>query len=312
MDNNQSYGKRMWSIWSPLIIKFGISMAVYMTAMSVFMGRYMLEHSRGGRFLTMADIVNDSQRSQDMMNAVTEWTLDFAVPLEGIAALVTIPIFLFLIYRDRKKEQRQGITIIRKKAELWRYPAVIGISAAMCLGLNNLIFLMDLSSHSEAYEETIEVFYQPPFAMQIVCLGILMPICEELAYRGLMFRRIRAQAKFVYAAAYSSIVFAITHGNMVQSLYGFLMGMMLSYTYEKYGSSAAPIIGHVAANIISVAGTQYRWFDWMMDDIMRIGIVTVVCAAFASTIYVFMQRMESSFSEVKIVTKDNEQNGNLM
>ena len=166
------------------------------------------------------------------------------------------------------------------------------MTAAMTLGLNNLIELGGLMKVSEEYEDTMNSLYAAPFPMQILCLGILIPICEELVFRGLMFRRLRQGGTFMAAALYSSFVFGFLHVNMVQMLYGFILGMMLAYLYEKYGSVKAPIAAHMAMNLLSVLATEYKLLDWLMEDKMRMGIVTVACAFVASTMFVLVQRIE--------------------
>ena len=72
--------------------------------------------------------------------------------------------------------------------------------AVMALGLNNLIFLSDLSAASETYSDTMQTLYGQGFAVQILVLGILMPTCEELVYRGLVYKRLRYTSPFWAAA----------------------------------------------------------------------------------------------------------------
>ena len=148
----------------------------------------------------------------------------------------------------------------------------------------------------------MQTLYGQGFSVQILVLGILMPTCEELVYRGLVYKRLRYTSPFWAAAMYSSLVFAFTHGNLVQGLYGFIMGMMFCYVYEKYGSVKAPVLAHITANILSVVGTQFQWFDWLFKDPMRVGISTVLCAFIASSIYVMIQRLNTD------TTKNNSQN----
>ena len=138
MEQNQSYGKRMWGIWSPLLIKYGIACVVSMLGMFIFTGVYIMEQGQTG------DVMNLMEQTNDMANLMMEAAerlLDYAVPLEGFTAAVTIPVLLFLIHRDRKKEEgHTGMTSI-KKAPLWKYPSVMVMSAALCLVLNNFIML---------------------------------------------------------------------------------------------------------------------------------------------------------------------------
>lgn len=287
----QSYGKRMWNIWSPLVIKYAIATVIITAALFLMSDAVISEQGQGG----IMKLMGQPDEMGKVMQEASGRLADYTVPLEGVIALVTVPVLLFLILRDRKKMKKEEK--IKGRAPVWKFLAIPVIAAAMCLGLNNLILLSNLSSYSESYEETIEILYQPSFGVQLVCLGILMPVCEELTYRGLMYRRMRKDMGFLQGALYSSLIFAVTHGNLVQMLYGFAMGMMLSCVYEKYGSVIAPVLAHVTANIVSVAGTQYQWFDWIFQDVFRVAAVTVLCAAAASTVYIFLQRMESRFPD---------------
>ena len=67
---------------------------------------------------------------------------------------------------------------------------------------------------------------------------------------------------------------------------------MLAYIYEKYGSVKAPILAHVSMNLLSVLATEYRLYEWLAEDMMRLGVVTVVCATVAAAMFTFVQRIE--------------------
>ena len=254
----------------------------------------------GGDADAMMQIAQSTAQSGKLYDQITNELMNWAVYIEGVAALITIPVMLFLFHRDSRKEKELGI--VTEKASIWKYIAIIVMFAVMALGLNNLIFLSNLSAASETYSDTMQTLYGQGFAVQILVLGILMPTCEELVYRGLVYKRLRYTSPFWAAALYSSLVFAFTHGNLVQGLYGFIMGMMFCYVYEKYGSVKAPILAHITANILSVVGTQFQWFDWLFKDPMRVGISTVLCAFIASSIYVMIQRLNTD------TTKNSSQN----
>ena len=176
---------------------------------------------------------------------------------------------------------------------------MIIMALAMSLGLNNLIIIGNLSAIDANYKATMNAMYSAPLAIQIVCLAVLVPICEEYVFRGLFFRRMERESSFVYAMVYSSVVFGILHVNLVQMLYGFALGMMLAYVYEKYGSLKAPVAAHMSMNLLSVLATRYGLYNWMLKDNIRIGIITVVCAAVASTMFVIIQRIEEKPTKKK-------------
>ena len=70
------------------------------------------------------------------------------------------------------------------------------MALAMSLGLNNLIIIGNLSAVDASYKTTMNAMYSAPLAIQILCLAVLVPICEEYVFRGLFFRRME-KGKFV-------------------------------------------------------------------------------------------------------------------
>lgn len=282
----ENYGKRMWQLWGPILIKWGIEFLVSLLAMTALAMVYQI---------ASPDAFNAAVSSEDAMmelyNQLIGKYLESGTLIQGMSALAVIPVMWIFFHRDRVKERMMGI-IPNKKAPIWKYAAVVFLSLTLCLGLNNLIAIGNLSVADEAYTQTMEALYSAAFPVQVVCLGILVPVSEELVFRGLLFRRLRERGTFLQSAFYSAVVFGLMHMNMIQMLYGFILGMMLAYMYEKYGSVKAPILAHMTMNLLSVAATQVGLMDWLTEDIMRIGTVTVLCAAVAATMFVFIQRIE--------------------
>ncbi len=287
---NQKPKGRFWHVWGPIIIKLGIAYLVTAALAAVLMIIYFA--SEGAVSKAEMQVMLQSENIQvELYNFLMEKSVKYMIYTDGIASIFTIPILLIMFYRDKAKEKVLGV-IQNKKAPIWQYVYVIVIAATMCLGLNNLIVLSGFAPMDESYTEVMELLYSAPMYVQIVCLGILAPICEELVFRGLMFKRLRALVSFRYAAIYTSMVFAFIHGNMVQLVYAFIMGLVFAYLYEKYGSFKAPVIAHIVANLISVLLTELNSFEWLLEDSIRIAIVTIACAAIASSMYVLIARIE--------------------
>ena len=226
-----------------------------------------------------------------ILKAVTKEAARLSSYVEGVAAFVTIPVLLVMFHKDRIREKLTGFTP-NKKAPLWKYSAVALLSATLCVGVNNLLIIGNITTVSEEYQTVMQGFYSAPLLIQGISLGILVPICEELVFRGLVFQRLRMRSGFLSAALYSAVIFSLLHGNMVQMIYALFLGVVYAYMYEKYGSVKAPIFAHMVANLISVFATHYNWFEWMAKDPMRIGIITVLCGTIGSSMYVWMQRID--------------------
>lgn len=277
-------------IWGPLLLKFLIVYVVSVAFTAVIMGQYF-QTTIGLDPEAIREFMAVEENYNKIYYEIMEQSVQYTTIMEGLAALITIPILAFMFRKDRIREKAAGSVQI-KKQPLWRYIAVVLMSAALCMGINNLFFISNLASLSSAYEETMGILYTPSLGIQIICLGILIPVCEELVFRGLMYKRLREYTGFVSAMIYTAFVFAFAHINPVQGIYAFAMAVVFAFVYEKYGSVKAPIIAHIAANVFSVLATHFKTFDWIMAEPVRGGIITVVCATIAASMYVFIQRMD--------------------
>ena len=295
----ENYGKRIWHLWGPIVIKWAIAISVSMISSGIFTMMYMVAHQD----MSMAAMQSEEQM-MNLYDSIMEQFVGFSTAIEGVAAFVTIPVMLVLYHKDRVRERMTGF-IPNKKAPLWKYAAGLLMALAMSLGLNNLIIIGNLSDISDSYQATMEAFYASSLPVQIIVLGILMPMSEELVFRGLLFKRLRERGTYLQSALYSALVFGFMHMNLVQMTYGFVLGMMLAYFYEKYGSVKAPIAAHIAMNLLSVFATKFELLDWLIEDHMRIGIVTVACAFVASTMFVLVQRIDER-PDVPGTSKENE------
>ena len=81
---------------------------------------------------------------------------------------------------------------------------------------------------------------------------IVAPVVEELVFRGVIFRRMRDDHGFLISAVVGSATFGLIHFNLVQGIFGFFMGLVFSFIYERTHRLTAPIIAHASANVLSV------------------------------------------------------------
>ncbi len=126
---------------------------------------------------------------------------------------------------------------------------------AACLAVNTLIKASGLPGIFTGFSQRAGDLYGPSAGLQICAMGVVIPLTEELIFRELGFGRLREHTGFLQAALLSSALFGLWHGNVVQGLYGFCMGIMFAWTLERKKTVAAPVLMHMAANLTSVAVT---------------------------------------------------------
>lgn len=97
-------------------------------------------------------------------------------------------------------------------------------------------------------------------ALLIVATVILGPSAEEMIFRGMTYRRARRYLGAVWGAVISSGLFGIYHGNMVQFLYAFVMGLLFAAFCEKSGGVLVSVLAHAAANLWAIFCTPLMNF----------------------------------------------------
>lgn len=86
----------------------------------------------------------------------------------------------------------------------------------------------------------------------LITVAIIVPITEELFFRGLIYGRLRQAMRPMVAILISSIIFGIFHGNVVQGVYAFVIGYILALVYEKTDLLLFSILGHGIINAIGM------------------------------------------------------------
>ncbi len=282
-----------WHVWSPLFLKWGIACIISMMAMFVLVGGYVAGHED-----LVLKALDDENQMMKIYNQILDLYLQYATLIEGMAAFCTIPFLGWMFHKDRVRERMAGKASAKKASLVYYIPAIL-ISLAASIALNNLIIIGNFANYSSSYTETMSAFYSANIVVQIVVLGIIIPVCEEFVFRGLVFNRLKEESSVMGAIIYSSLIFGVLHGNMVQIIYGCLLGLLLAWIYQQMGSIWAPILAHVFMNLVSVFATKFNFYEALAKDIRFIGVATVICAAFGSCMFLILQRLETEKSENK-------------
>lgn len=88
--------------------------------------------------------------------------------------------------------------------------------------------------------------------LNIVLLGIIPPICEEIVFRGIILNGLRKKHSDVWAVVITGALFALMHGSLTQLVYPFLMGMLFSILVLRTGNLLSCIIVHMTNNIVVI------------------------------------------------------------
>ena len=228
--------------------------------------------------------------AEELMNQVISSTLEnmgalsFAAMVVGYVVL--IPVFWHMHRKDLAQDKILGYERNYEKVPLNMYAILIAAGAASCLAASNMISMSGLVESSESYSTAVNTLYSSGFLPELIGLGILAPLTEELLFRGLVYRRFKEFNQVIGSMVWASLIFALLHGNLVQGIYAFVMGFLFCYVYERYGSLKAPVVMHMASNLLAVIASETGILDFMYNSIsMFYGSTFICCAVVVAMIY---------------------------
>lgn len=152
---------------------------------------------------------------------------------------------------------------------------------AFCISVSvNIIFYQTgFAEISGTYDNVREAQYGVEFLIGLFLYGVISPLAEEAVFRGLIYNRMKRCFGGAAALIFSALLFGAYHGNTVQAVYGMLLGIMIAYAYELYGSFAAPVLFHAVANISVYVMTYRGNLNQMSREIaLAIGAITLLAA----------------------------------
>lgn len=181
-----------------------------------------------------------------------------------IAALVVIPVAAWMYRRDQKKWKNEGkpgkqltehtVQYIGRKECVGRKIGFgifcFGAGAVLNVVWSGILNMLRISEYFS--NQTQEELLAAQVLVQVIGLGILVPVAEELIFRGLIYQRMKHLMPLWAAALLSCLLFAVYHGNMIQIIFAFPMALALILVYEKGKAFAFPVLFHMGANLAAV------------------------------------------------------------
>ena len=168
--------------------------------------------------------------------------------LNALTIVLSMAVFLSFLVRKNsfKVDWFSGIS----------FPGIL--FAAGCAIL--LYFLLDkgldpvfesfFPASEKHYQEALQTLSQAP-VISLFQICILAPIIEEILMRGYLLNGLSSGYGNMVALFVSSLLFALLHFNMVQTLSALICGIVLGLLYLQTGSIFCCILTHAGYNFIS-------------------------------------------------------------
>lgn len=247
--------------------------------------------------LLQSVFVHAAQVSQGISDVQAEQMLTDTSPVIILAGQL-LALAVMLPWWRRRRSNGRVLLRARPVDGSVRLRRVVGI---VCVGLAlQMLVSMALNavlplfpSLSQEYTEAMEALVPNGFTLlSLVTVSLLAPLVEETACRGLIFDYLLQSCAasrqgtapvdariFWIANTLQALGFACLHGNIVQGVYAFLIGLVFGWIAWRCGGIGWSILAHFVVNVSSFA----------MDALgpMLLGPVAIPLTCLAAVLLVF-------------------------
>lgn len=161
-----------------------------------------------------------------------------------------------LYHRSRKKEKSlwREAGIFLEYLDRRKAAGCIGFGMAASVSLSAALTLLPLpKTLILKYQEASAGSYGgTDFLFLLFTLLCMAPVLEEIIFRGLMYRRLRAYFTAREAAVIVAVFFSACHGNLLWMCYAFLMSLILTGIAVRENNTGYGIFLHAGFNFPSV------------------------------------------------------------
>lgn len=214
---------------------------VVMTILIQFMMTFF-----SGIYFTFKLRSSDVVDQKDLLMLITENSL-IIILIGWIVTLIIIYIVMLLTKQNMIK-----IIKLDSKISLLHIGVCIACGIGLNMAINGLLSITQIVNLFPEYKKVISSIVNHQFYITLLCVGILIPICEEILYRGILLNKLRDGYSVFVTIIIQSILFGISHMNVIQGMYAFVLGVFFGYIVIWTGSLLSSIIMHIVINSISV------------------------------------------------------------
>lgn len=222
---------KAWEVLFPYLIYYLVFNAVYIVV--AFAYQTSLGYFDGGyrQFMTV---------HADTVSGVAEGLCRL------IAILPLVPMLKKeLLERVPKRQREKGVS----QGQLMELTTTVILAVCVSLGLNVVLALTGFAETSASYQRVADHQYGVGFGIGLVLYGLISPLAEEVVFRGVIYNRLRRLFGPMIGIVVSALFFGVFHGNLVQGVYGTVIGLLIAYVYERRSSFFWPVLFHAAANL---------------------------------------------------------------
>lgn len=173
------------------------------------------------------------------------------------ASLTDIFLFFFVIYFGTRA-YGERISALGFSARNFLKNCAYGIAGyvatvpVLVLTLLLIMWCVMLFKYEPPIQPVIKIFFEEEKRSIILYLSFFVsiagPIAEELFFRGFFYQAAKKRIGVFNALMLTSVLFAVLHTNLTGFVPIMILGLLLTYLFEKTGTLVAPVCVHILHN----------------------------------------------------------------
>ncbi len=261
---------KRWTSFFKANVKMGLWISLYLGVQCLVMLGYMIyyiytDYDFSLKFLDIFEPIVDMPFSYEKNLKSYEGLIKLFQGRMGVILLVSAVLVVFFCglywYKTHSevKYHLNGMEIFGLVVLAMTINLVISIIVELLpVGLTNV------------HDELTGLAVSNGFVVDAVTTGILVPIEEELLFRYCLLKPL-LKVNVKYAILYQALLFGLLHGNLIQGIYGFMLGVFFGILFYRNNSLVPSIVLHITINLGSVIAVYL-----FKDDIMGLFIMLLV------------------------------------
>lgn len=240
---------------------------------------------------------NPTISAEGLTEAVYKYSLELTVDTNLIALII-----FFLIYRIRGKSLLKKIDVSLPDKSSYAPVAIVGATGqfvtALILGLLMNVLNIFPQKWVDALNDASGAVTEGNPLLSFFAVVILAPLFEEILCRGLILSTLKKVMPKWYAIVISASIFGIIHGNPIQFIYATSIGILLGWLYTKYDSIFAPMLCHLAFNLVSTLVGYINPENVFATVVLGLIMYASIPAFVLAIIYINTKKIQKKTEEV--------------
>ena len=163
----------------------------------------------------------------------------------------------FVVFIHKEKLASIGITFKNFARNI--FYGISGYAAIVPLLFITMIItaiIITILKYEPPVQQIVDVLLKeqkvPVLVYSSIFAAIAGPIMEEIFFRGFMYNALKKHLGIFWGIAITATIFSLLHGHLVGFMPILILGILLTYLYEKTGSLIPSITVHITHNLASL------------------------------------------------------------